>query len=211
MTVPEHTREEPDPLDRSIVAARGGSYSALGQLFDHYRAYLMRIANDELGNDLGALLAPSDVVQSTFLNATKEFGHFQGVGETQLRGWLRRILINNIHDARRKYAATNSQEESLGGDFSSGDAFRELVADCSAPSAALRGRENQDIVHAAMARLADESRRAIELRSFDGRTFEEVGAALGRSAEAARKIWCRAIDRLAVELATHHGNRSGII
>ncbi len=59
------------PIDVSIVAARGGSFTALGQLLDHYRDYLLRIANTELESDLAPKVNPSDLVQDTFLQAAK--------------------------------------------------------------------------------------------------------------------------------------------
>jgi RNA polymerase sigma-70 factor (ECF subfamily) len=55
----------------------------------------------------------------------------------------------------------------------------------------------------AIDRLPDDYRRVIEARSFDGLSFEEVGARLDRSAEAARRLWVRALDRLRAEMGDH--------
>ncbi len=49
--------------------------------------------------------------------------------------------------------------------------------------------------------LSNEQRRVIQLRSLEGMSLEEVGQAIGKSADAARKIWARAIDELADRMA----------
>ncbi len=62
-------------------------------------------------------------------------------------------------------------------------------------------REEADRVDAALARLPEDHRRVIELRNREGRPFGEIGDILGRSADAARMLWFRAVERLQRELA----------
>ena len=56
----------------------------------------MHVAADELTADLVAKMAPSDLVQETCLQATRDFPNFEGWSEAELRGWLRKILLNNL-------------------------------------------------------------------------------------------------------------------
>jgi DNA-directed RNA polymerase specialized sigma24 family protein len=41
----------------------------------------------------------------------------------------------------------------------------------------------------------------IEMRSFEGLQFAQIGERLGISSEAARKVWARAVDRLTGQLS----------
>ncbi len=194
-------------VERSIVAAREGSYTALGQLLDHYRDYLLRIANDELQSDLVPKVAPSDLVQETFLRAAKRFRSFQGQSEAELRKWLRRILINRLRDANRFYH--QSQRRSVAREVPL-DAQRDPLhpvqdpqSPYSPPGDELVAYESQAILEAALGRLPEDYRRVIELRHFQHQSLEQVGQQLDRSADAARKLWCRAVERLTRELAEY--------
>jgi DNA-directed RNA polymerase specialized sigma24 family protein len=44
----------------------------------------------------------------------------------------------------------------------------------------------------------------LELRYDQGRSFAEVGAAMGRSEAAAKKLWLRAVRRLRREVRCEH-------
>lgn len=195
----------PSWVENSIVSARDGSYTALGRLLDHYRDYLLRVANQELASDLAVKVAPSDLVQETFLAAAQGFPCFAGKSEEELRAWLRQILSNKIHNAFRQFQVTEMRRLT-----------RETpLADCDEPLPSPRSHgadspplqlervERLTRLAAAIERLEGDDRRVIELRSFDDLPFEEVGRRLDRSADAARKLWKRAVDRLIAELAEH--------
>jgi RNA polymerase sigma-70 factor (ECF subfamily) len=63
--------------------------------------------------------------------------------------------------------------------------------------------EKKIALESSLASLPEESRRVIDLRHTQGQTFAEIGAALGKSAEAARKVWFRALGKLRQELKRH--------
>lgn len=198
-----------EDLGRSISSARDGSFAALGQLFDHYRDYLLRIANEELASNLVPKVSPSDLVQETFLEAAKGFPQFRGRTETELQAWLRHILRNNLCDARRKYI--QSQKRSILSELplqrsdNHGATIPEPSSDDSSISAPLIRAEEIVALRAALSRLSDDQRRAIELHTYQGLPFDLVGAACGRSSEAARKLWARALENLADEMTKQNG------
>jgi RNA polymerase sigma-70 factor (ECF subfamily) len=63
-------------------------------------------------------------------------------------------------------------------------------------------QEQAQAVREALERLPEEYRQVIRLRLQDDRPFEEIGRVLGRTANAARKLWERAVERLQQELGT---------
>ena len=91
-----------------ILAARAGARDALGELADLCRDHLVRLADRELRGGLRAKLAASDVVQDTFLEAHRDFGKFAGTTYADLQAWLRKTMLNNLADARRRFQAADS-------------------------------------------------------------------------------------------------------
>src|SRR5262245_28352327 len=88
---------------RWLAEARAGDREALGRALEVCRRYLLLIAERQLDADLRAKGGASDLVQETFLEAQRDFGRFEGTSEAELRGWLRRMLLNNLGHFTRRY------------------------------------------------------------------------------------------------------------
>lgn len=196
-------RSSADRVQASLCAARDGSFTALGRLLDHYRGYLLHLANQELTGNLAAKVAASDLVQETFLHAARGFPRFDGQTEAELKAWLRRILENLLVDAQRRLQRECQQCIPLAVATGSESwlPVRLAVDDGTLPEDAALRIEKQALVVTALAALPELYRRAIELRHFEGKSFEALGQALGRSPDAARQLWRRSIERFAREIA----------
>jgi RNA polymerase sigma-70 factor (ECF subfamily) len=186
-----------------LAHARAGSRGALGEALEACRAYLLLIAEEELDHELRGKGGASDLVQETFLEAQRDFARFQGTTPEEWRAWLRRLLLNNLADFTRRYRATAkrgaAREVPL--DDSGGPAEDLEGGDTPASDRAV-AREETEEFHAALARLPDEYRQVIFLRYQEQLSFEEVGGRLGRTPNAARLLWLRAIERLKKEMGT---------
>jgi RNA polymerase sigma-70 factor (ECF subfamily) len=181
-------------VSHRLEQARGGSREALGQLFDVYRKYLLRIASEELDARLAAKLSPSDVVQETFLEAQRDFGQFQGGSEEEWLAWLRRLLLNNVVSATRGYHTGKRQ---LQRELPAQEAVLANVADSDgSPAAPLRRREQHESVGNAIRQLPEHYRNVIHWRNYERLSFADIGARLGKSAEASRQLWVRALEQL---------------
>jgi len=193
--------ERTDELRQWIAAAQAGSEEALGKLLQACRGYLLQIANAELDSALRAKLGASDVVQETLLEAKQGINDFCGATRAEFLGWVRRILKNNLRDARRHLQAEKrrvSREHRLDGE---GRAAVDAMADkTETPSALVSEREDELRLARAMDALTADHRLVIELRNWQLLSFAEIGERLERSEEAARKLWVRAIDRLRLEM-----------
>jgi RNA polymerase sigma-70 factor (ECF subfamily) len=192
-----------------IAAARAGSTEALGELLQAWRDYLLLLANEELDSVLSPKGGASDLVQETFLEAQRDIGRFAGSTQGEWVRWLRTILEHNMANFRRGYLATEKRDVLREVPFGEGDdrsrfGAEPFVADTQTPSACAVAGEQQLRLEQAIARLPESQRRVIELRHREGLSFAEIGRQLGRSAEAARKLWSRAIKRLASKFDGHH-------
>jgi RNA polymerase sigma-70 factor (ECF subfamily) len=189
----------PKSIADDIVAARNGSADALGALLDHCRDYLLLVANSTLDDALRAKIGASDVVQETFLDAHRAFGQFNGSTEQELLTWLRQMLLNNLRDAARRYQASKrnpTHDVALAfGQFAAMSAT--WSSDDASPTRLAIDAENRERIRRALERLAPDHRQVVTLRSLELRPFEDIGQAMDRSPDAARKLWSRAIQELA--------------
>jgi RNA polymerase sigma-70 factor (ECF subfamily) len=64
--------------------------------------------------------------------------------------------------------------------------------------------EQADALERAMRRLPDEYRQVLTLRHQEQLAFEEIGQRMQRTANAARMLWLRAVERLQEELGLSH-------
>jgi RNA polymerase sigma-70 factor (ECF subfamily) len=186
--------------DRLLADARAGSPEAVGHALEACRRYLLLVAEKELGGDLRAKAGASDLVQDTFLEAQRDFARFHGRSRGELRIWLRRILLNNVGNFTRQFRDTAkravTREVGLPGSGSEIDAADLPGGSTASPSRRMVAHEEAEALRAAVERLPDDYRRVIELRYYCQLAFEEIGAEMGRSPEAARKLWVRAMDCL---------------
>jgi RNA polymerase sigma-70 factor (ECF subfamily) len=204
----ESSRRRSRATGEFLAAARQGSREALGSALESCRTYLMMVANQELDRDLRAKLGPSDVVQETFITAQQVFERFAGRSQEELLAWLRQILVNKIAEARRHYFRAQRRalgRESQGGGPTNGNgaAWQQIARDLT-PHRQLVSVETAENVSRAMDSLSPDHQQVIRLRNWQVLGFDEIGRRMGRSAGAARALWLRAVEQLA--LALERGN-----
>jgi RNA polymerase sigma-70 factor (ECF subfamily) len=181
-----------DCIPRWLDEARHGSAEALGRLLEECRFYLLGVANRELDPQLRGKVGASDLVQETFLKAQGAFEQFHGQTEEEWLGWLRQILLHQLIDLQRQYAAAKrdmQREEPL-------SPGHECIDPGETPSAVAAEQERDQRLRAALAQLPDEQRQLIEWHDFERLSFVVIGQRLGKSADAACKQWGRAIEQL---------------
>lgn len=187
-----------------LTAARGGSREAIGEALEACRTYLLHVAQHGLAPALRAKGGASDLVQETFLDAQRDFHRFQGSSEDELLAWLRQVLLFRLANFRRHYHGTDKRDISREVAGQAGDTSSQwlpgVAADTPSPSSHAAANETARALEAALARLPPDYRQVILLRHDDGRSFEDIGQTLGRSANATRKLFARALERLQMEL-----------
>lgn len=185
-----------------LDAARSGDGAAWGNLLDHYRPYLTLLADIQIGRRLRGKADPGDLVQETLLQAHQDFPAFRGTTEDQFTAWLREILACRLARLMRHYLGTQKRDVKLERDLCTEfDQSSRRLDEClaspgSSPSAGAARREQAVRLAAALAQLTPEHREVLILRHVEALSFPEVGDRMGRSADAATKLWARAVRRL---------------
>lgn len=177
----------------AVEKARDGDSDAFRLLVERHSRAVFRVAHRMTGSAQDA----EDVVQETFLKAYRQLGRFES--RANFGTWLHRIAVNCSIDlirARRSREAGHdaSDLELLGAGVEAGD-----TASLS-PERLMLSAEVQDRVQAAMGALSGMERAAFTLRHFEGRTIEEISAALGLKANAAKHSIFRAVRKMRLAL-----------
>jgi RNA polymerase sigma-70 factor, ECF subfamily len=174
---------------------------ALGELLAADRNYLRLIAATCLGRQVQGKADASDLVQETLLKAHQNFEKFRGTTEPEWITWIRQILVNNLADLRRRFslqARRIERERSLESlSETSSHGRRELVqARNASPSQSAQRRKLGVILADALAEIIPDDREVFVPRSFRELEWREIAALAGRSPDAARMLWTRALTRV---------------
>ena len=200
------------PLDHTassvakcIRLAREGQSGALAQILDAYRNYLRLIAATCFERQLRGKADPSDVVQDALLKVHENFHQFRGATERELLAWMRAILARLLIALDRRFRGAERQvgrEQSLEDvvDRSSLALDGLLANRHDSPSSRARQREQSVLLADALARLGPDDREVITLRNLLELEWEEVARRMGRSADAVRMLWTRAVRHLGDQL-----------
>ncbi len=203
---PQNT--EPNVL---VAAAAGISpderHDPAGML-DGCRQYLLMIANEVIGPELQAKFGASDLVQETFLEAHRHLSIFRGKSKGEMRAWLRKILECRLANIRRLYLATEMRAANREVTFDpfpaeSGGLVGSLKSRVPSPSNHAVANEWNAALEEALTRLPEHYRQAVASRHIEQLSWDEIGHRMNCSADAARKVWSRAIQQLRRELANH--------
>jgi len=203
---------EPPVMDRSaaevalqIRLAREGKAEALGALLEAYRNYLRILATTCIDRAVRGKADASDVVQEAMIKAHQNFHQFRGATEQEWIAWVRKILVNTLTDLHRKFSLAGrrvSRERSLESSMDHSSLMLRNLVPAHGPSASQEAqkREMSVVLADALAELDPEYREAVILRSLQELPWEEIGERIGKTPDAARMLWTRAMHEVGVLL-----------
>jgi RNA polymerase sigma-70 factor (ECF subfamily) len=183
---------EPGPAaDTNLLElARAGSPVAYWKLVEGYRPYLKAVALNVLRGRLPS--DGSDVVNDSLTIAFERLRQFQGSQADVFLGWVAAIVRNKALQLLKGIVNIAPLPEGA-------DGAEVLPGSSSGPDARANKREQAARLMAALHRLRDDHRLVIELRNLRELSFREVGQRMGRSEDAVRQLWVRAMDKLKEE------------
>jgi len=203
MTDSARPRREPIPSgpDASVKAessltllqqARDGSEAACNELCARYVPRLQRWAHGRLPSSARGALDTFDLVQDTFIQVLRRIHEFEPRHVGGFQAYLRRTLMNRIHDEIRRVRRRGVAE--------SIDSAR--PASDPSPLEEAIGQETLARYDVALERLRDSDREAIIMRVEMGCTYPEIMEALDKPSVAATHMTLsRALVRLAAEMS----------
>jgi RNA polymerase sigma-70 factor (ECF subfamily) len=178
-------------LPALLDEAKQGSQEAIGALLERHHAYLWALAHEEIAGESHLTHTVADIVQSAQLEALRDLASFRGSSEGEFRSWLRHILRNNVLDLKR---ARERRLPRAGPEAAPVEEQCDL--DDRSPSSQVSAGELGDKLRSTIGELPPDERMVIEMHYFQGKTYAEIGEFIGRTPEAVRKLWGRALVRL---------------
>ena len=191
----------PSGIARTIRLAREGQEDSLNDLLEAHRNYLKVLAASCLHREMRGKADPSDVVQETLVKVHQNFHGFRGTTELEWMAWLRTILVRHVSDFQKGFQRRRrdvGRERSLENCAERSSAIlRDLVPTPGpSPSQEAQRREAAALVADALAELDPDDREVVILRNLHELEWNEIGERTGRSADAARMRWARAMQRV---------------
>jgi len=139
------------------------------------------------------------------MEAFRDFHFFKGQVASELRSWLRRILIHNLMNATEKHLIAQKRDARHELSFleirslaeQSSVRFDWLFVDLSkSPSSLVCDDEKRRLLYSAIAALPADYKQVIVLRHMEGLEFSDIAERMNKTSGACRMLWLRAIERL---------------
>ncbi len=204
-----------DSSDTSLLLgqADAGDPHALGELLERNRERLARIVGFRMDRRLQGRIDATDVVQETFIDATRRFAEFAKDRPVPFFLWLRYLTVQKLAELHRHHLGVKAR-----------DAGREVSiyqgplpqATSAVLAAQLLGKQTSPSEAAAQAELKlkledklnslDEiDREVLALRHFEQLSNAEAAQVLQISESAASNRYVRAVKRLKAILSPSFG------
>jgi RNA polymerase sigma-70 factor (ECF subfamily) len=185
-----------------------GDNEAVGRLLEHFRAYLFVIAQRQLDERLRARLDPGDIVQTTFLEAHRDFSKFEGKEINTFLSWLRNILQHNVETAHQRHLSAqkrSAKSEAADATVVAGSDRVPLVnilpSESSSPSQrAMRDEASVELAECLL-KLPATQAEALRLRYLEGWPLKAIAERMQKSDLAVAGLLKRGLRSLRVELA----------
>ncbi|MGH2699865.1 MAG: RNA polymerase sigma factor [Actinomycetota bacterium] len=168
-------------LKRLVRNTARGDEQAAGELFDLYHARIYRYALAKLWDKQAA----EDVASETFARVLRDLDRFKWRG-AGFEAWLFRMASNLVTDQARSRQRELPHED---------PEFAETTELRTPEWAAIAGETTREL-NGMLAVLPTDQREVLVLRFAGGLETEEIGAVMGRKANAVRQLQFRALEQL---------------
>ena len=207
-----------DESGELLVRLQRGDQSALASLFMRYRGRLRRMVDLRMDRRLAGRIDPSDVLQETYLDASRQLEGYLDREQMPFFLWLRLLTGQRLmamhrwhlgaqkRDARQELGIHRNAMPQAGSTALS----RQLLGRLTSPSNAAIRREQRQRLKGLLDRLEPLDREILALRHFETLSNDEAARELGISKSAASKRYIRALERFREMVASLPGMLDGI-
>jgi len=190
--VPQQSGDADGDVSLELVQRiQAGDRSAWEDLYARYHDPLLFAIRCRIGAGLRSRLQSEDVLHSVVLDALRDLGRFEHRGPGSLSHYLHVCVLNKLRNKAEYHAALKRS-----GDVPLTDSLCERLATRGSEEPAYVDDERFGRLERALPGLPEEMREVVLLRSIEGLSNREAAEALGRSEDAASKLYNRALARL---------------
>ena len=139
-----------------------------------------------------------DRSQEVFLNVFRTIGRFRG--QSALRTWIYRIVINQARNRQRWWRRRHRSEQVSLEERMEANGELPAASDLDAPDRMLGRKELAARIWGALTDLPFEQRTAVVLREIDGLSYDEIAFSLGVAVGTVKSRLTRARESLRAQL-----------
>jgi len=178
-----------------LARAKAGDVDAFAQLFGRHVDIVAGRIRRVLPARITRKVSVSDIVQEVRITALTRIADFELRGVNSFRGWLMRIAEFKVGAELKRYGQAAKRAARAEVTHGQRPTTGQFVAREKSPSEMAIAGENRRLVRDALALLSEDHRRILELVYVEQLNLREAGERMGRSADAARKLYGRALAR----------------
>lgn len=187
-------------LDR----ATQGCAQALGELLLRYEERLLRVVAFRMDSRLKARIDPGDVVQETFLEATRRFPAYAEDYPMPFFLWLRFLAVQKLTELHRRHLGVKARDLQREVSIYAGPTppatsavlAAQLLGKFTSPSEAAMRVELKLRLEEKLNEMETLDREVLALRHFEQLSNSEAAGVLGINESAASNRYVRALRRL---------------
>ena len=192
--------------DEDLVRrVRAGDEAAARLLFERHLPALRANVRARLPAALRGKVAESDVIQEAWLAAYLDVGRFEDRGDGSFGRWLRGIVQHKIREEANRHLGAAKRDARRAARLLTDEARSIPSPDEPSPSEVAMAGESAAELRSVIESLSEDHAAVLRLVYLDGLTLAQAGERMGRSADAVRKRYGRALTRLAEKM---RGRRS---
>ena len=183
----------PQPAPSSVA-----DLAALGRLWDEHRGRLTAMLERRIDPALRQRIGADEVLQSTFLDAARDWAAYQHGSSMKPYAWLYRLALDRLIEEHRKHTRGGRDlklDLPWPDDYSA--VLGEQLADRgTGPLTAAQRAELVDRVNRVIALLPKADRDLLQMRYFDQLSAQEIGDVYSLSENAVNVRIFRALKKL---------------
>jgi RNA polymerase sigma-70 factor (ECF subfamily) len=177
-----------------IQRAAAGDEVASSELVAEHQRMVFQLGLHLLGDHDEAL----DLSQEVFLRVFRTIGRFRG--QSALRTWIYRIVINQARNRQRWWRRRHRAEQVSLDEHLEHHGDLPATTDMGAPDREFGRKELASRIWNALDRLPFDQRTAIILREIDGLSYDEIAFSLGVAIGTVKSRLTRAREALRAQL-----------
>lgn len=188
----------------------GGQSEALGQLLEAHLSFVQRKVRERMSPVLHARHESGDFVQEAMLEFLEHAPRFEIENGRLFRGLLYMIVKNTMLEEERWWRAKR-RDIARERPMPEGSVLN-LEAGGSSPDSMAAQAEEIGFIRIGLEFLSSSDRRVVVLRDFEKLSDQQLGEALGKSSDAARMQYNRAVLKLTrIVTQIRHGGLGSLL
>lgn len=195
-----------EPSDETLVEqAQGGDAEALERLFRRYTRMLESYVRRWLPAAVQRKVSVADILQETRIVAFERASDFELRDETSVRNWLIKIVDLTVREKVRRFAGTAKRAAGREVTRAQRPETAQFVGAQASPSQAAIASELAELAQRALRGLPPDYQEILRLVREEDITLQEAGTRMGRTYEAAKKLYGRALSTFTEEFERLQG------